>query len=826
MGIVVGALGMIFLVLCTLGWLPPRLQAAPAGAAPSIDNRPAAPTVLIEALYYDGYETREPDEAFRLVNAGTSAADIGGWAVTDGVSAVTFPPGTILAKGHAIWCAKQARAFARQFGFPPDFEVDASDPEIPDMGGTWPGFANHGDECLLLDPESQIRDALVYEGGDTSVGGWSGAAVQPWTPSSSFAAEGQILYRKRQQATGLPVPDTGTAADWAQDPEDHVDGRRVLFPGWDLDRFFFTQQVTEDATLTVAVAPDNLYGAVRELLANAGQSIQIEAYSLRSRELADILLERLGDGVRVTLLLEGAPAFEGVTSQEKWIVKRLHEAGAQVLFMINDNERSVYDRYKYQHAKLLIVDGDTVLVGSENLTPTGMPADDKSNGTAGRRGVALITDAPGVVERIQAVFDADADPSHHVDVVGCEGAPDLCTPSAGFEPEFTPDWLTYTVPFPMPQAWRGTFSFEVVQSPENSLRVHDGLLGLVGRAGPGDTILVQQLEERVHWGPSDGRPETDPNPRLEAYLDAARRGASVRILLDSYFDQDGDNARTQAYLLPVAGAEGLDLRVRLANPTYLGLHSKMILADIGGRGHVHVGSLNGSEVSAKANREVALQVQSDEAYHYLKSVFDHDWRSAAPAVHVPLIISGYQLPAAAGHLLLSEVYYGTVPEKEWVELYNPTGQPVDLSTYKISDAADKRDFEGAYGFPPGTTIQPGQVLVVAVTAAGFQEDFPGAVADFEMLDTESGVPDLPKYTAWGRGDWGLRNAGDQVLLLKVGDGAVDVVVYGDAAFPGVVPHPGVVYGHSLERDPIWLDTDDCSSDFRDWPYPSPGNLPR
>jgi hypothetical protein len=55
---------------------------------------------------------------------------------------------------------------------------------------------------------------------------------------------------------------------------------------------------------------------------------------------------------------------------------------------------------------------------------------------------------------------------------------------------------------------------------------------------------------------------------------------------------------------------------------------------------------------------------------------------------------------------------------------------------------------------------------------------------------------------------------------------VDVVVYGDAAFPGVVPHPGVVYGHSLERDPIWLDTDDCSSDFRDWPYPSPGNLPR
>jgi hypothetical protein len=116
--------------------------------------------------------------------------------------------------------------------------------------------------------------------------------------------------------------------------------------------------------------------------------------------------------------------------------------------------------------------------------------------------------------------------------------------------------------------------------------------------------------------------------------------------------------------------------------------------------------------------------------------------------------------------------------------------------------------------------------VLTVTAAGFHEDFSGLAADFEMLDTDSSVPDLHRHTAWGRGDWGLRNEGDQVLLLDRGDQVVDVVVYGDAAFPDVAPHPGVVYGHSLERDPIWLDTDDCSRDFRDWPYPSPGNLPR
>jgi hypothetical protein len=48
-------------------------------------------------------------------------------------------------------------------------------------------------------------------------------------------------------------------------------------------------------------------------------------------------------------------------------------------------------------------------------------------------------------------------------------------------------------------------------------------------------VNCDQMYERVHWGPSNASPETDPNPRLEAILNAARRGATVRILLDSHF---------------------------------------------------------------------------------------------------------------------------------------------------------------------------------------------------------------------------------------------------------------------------------------------------
>jgi len=101
----------------------------------------------------------------------------------------------------------------------------------------------------------------------------------------------------------------------------------------------------------------------------------------------------------------------------------------------------------------------------------------------------------------------------------------------------------------------------------------------------------------------------------------------VRILLDGFFDH-GENAQTVAYLNQIAQAEALDLQARLGNPAGQGLHNKMILATAGPRRWVHVGSLNGSEASAKLNRELALQVESAPMYEYLATVFWRDWAGA------------------------------------------------------------------------------------------------------------------------------------------------------------------------------------------------------
>ena len=107
-----------------------------------------------------------------------------------------------------------------------------------------------------------------------------------------------------------------------------------------------------------------------------------------------------------------------------------------------------------------------------------------------------------------------------------------------------------------------------------------------------------------------------------------RRGASVRILLDRFFDDPRDprsNTATCITLNAVAAAEGLDLVCRTGNPTGLGIHNKMALVRLNGADYVHVGSLNGTEVSHKLNRELALQFRSQDAYAYLAWVFGWDW---------------------------------------------------------------------------------------------------------------------------------------------------------------------------------------------------------
>jgi hypothetical protein len=416
-----------------------------------------------------------------------------------------------------------------------------------------------------------------------------------------------------------------------------------------------------------------------------------------------------------------------------------------------------------------------------------------------------------------AVFEADCDPANHADVSmwGPENVLGYGAPPPDFTPKHSADWVTYTIQVSQTATITGS-EFELVTSPENALRSTGALLGLVGRAGAGDAVYVEQLYEHREWGDN---PTDDPNPRLEAYIAAARRGAKVRILLNG-----GDfgieefsftkNVNAAAYVNEIAQAEGLDLSAHLGDPTEYGIHNKMVLVDLGGEDkYTHVGSINGSETSNKINREMALQVRSAALFDYLYTAFDYDWSHQPPQ----------------GHLLISEVMYnpnGQDAGLEWIEIYNPTTEDVDLSGWYLGDVGPSGEYgSGLYRFPSGAVLVAEGVIAVAHQAQDVT-----FTPDYEFLvdpnRDDGAVPNMSPAGSWDGFGLALGNAGDEVLLLDADGAPVDVVTYGDGDYPGVTPHPGVSgQGHSLERRPPREDTDDCSQDFFDRYPPTPGTLP-
>ncbi len=551
--------------------------------------------ILIDAVLYDGYELNDADEAVYLINIGTSSADLSGWKLTDNTSSAIFPPGSFTDAGEGIWVTRNAAAFRTQFGFDAEYESADSDPLIPGLDGSWPGFSNVGDEVVLLNSEGQIIDVLVYEGGLSTQSGWTGPALSPYTVSGLFGEEGQILYRKRNSETGLPAADTDSAADWAQSKDDIYGGRKIRYPGWAVDEFFFNSSHVGNAGVKIAISPDNSFQFLSSEIAGAETSIYIETHTFRSYAVAQSLVDAAKRGVEVIVLLEGAPVG-GLADSVRLNCQLLEEVQGQCWFMISDGTQRIQDRYRYLHSKFMIIDGRKAIISSENLSPSSHPDDSKSDGTMGQRGVLVATDAPGIVEGLQSVWEADFDPRNHQDLLRwSEEHPVFGAPPAGTEPITVTGGTEYSVRFPAYKQISDAREFIIEQSPENSLRRDQGTMAVLKKAGSGDVILAQQLAEDPHWGPGSSGRAQDPNPRLEAMIAAAQRGAKVLLLLDGFYDFDGENKETCNFLNQIAKQDQLDLACMLANPAGEGIHNKMILFKINGKGYVHIGSITSGE---------------------------------------------------------------------------------------------------------------------------------------------------------------------------------------------------------------------------------------
>jgi len=341
----------------------------------------------------------------------------------------------------------------------------------------------------------------------------------------------------------------------------------------------------EPGRVRAFVLPDAPTLAVTRVRA-ADRRILLAGYTFSSSAVTDALVAAASRNVTVRVLVDGGPVG-GMSARMARRLDRLAATGIEVRVLAGERAR-----YGFHHAKYAVVD-DRALVTTENWKPSG-------TGGHGSRGWGVVTGQPGLVHGLAATFRADA--GWHDAVPWREASADLTTVSGG-----VPANESYPRRFD-PRRVR-VEGAQLLVAPDNAERA---VVELVGNAT--ESIRVEQV--------SVG---TRRQPFLRAALDAARGGATVRVLLSGAWYVREDNRNVTAYLNERAREEGLDLEARVADPRgrYGKIHAKGVVVD-GDR--VLLGSLNWNNYSTRENREVAVVLEGEEPARYFGRVFRADWR--------------------------------------------------------------------------------------------------------------------------------------------------------------------------------------------------------
>jgi hypothetical protein len=132
--------------------------------------------------------------------------------------------------------------------------------------------------------------------------------------------------------------------------------------------------------------------------------------------------------------------------------------------------------------------------------------------------------------------------------------------------------------------------------------------------------------------------------------------------------------------------------------------------------------------------------------------------------------------------VINEIMYNassSTNSEDWIELYNPNDFSVDISNWVFKDANNTHEFL----IPSGSSIAPGQYIILTKALALFNSTYPNLSAD--------------KYGDFGAGTngFGLSNTGELIRLYSNYGTLIDSVIY-DEASPWPTQANG--FGPSLE----------------------------
>jgi len=484
-----------------------------------------------------------------VVLNGTGSLD--GITVSDGEGGFRFPAGTVI--NGQITVARDALAFERSHGQLPNYEWYDYSKDVPDViSGDKIRMANAHDELILYDHGKIVQSVS-------------------W-PLDVPCREGQVHYL-----------------------EQGVWDRRPLLIG----QSRFLPKTFKNVTITAFVSPDCSSEVFLQAAASARQNLFANVYEFSSPVLARALIDARQRGVEVSVLIEGGPVG-GITKEEKALIWTVNQSGIPVYQMATVGDRKA--PYRFDHAKYVVIDGQAVVLSSENFKSSGFP----QKGMSGNRGWGVYIEDALLAQYFEAVYRSDISRINSVPDTGSYGAPESAT-SVPYTVEFSPRRFSDTTVTP-------------VIAPDTSYLILD---------------LLNNAQETIDIEQAYITNETTftLNPYLGAAINASRRGVHVRVLLDAYWynvEDEKDNDEMVALINRIAATEAIPLEGRCADLESNNLekiHNKGVIVD---NRSVLVSSINWNSNSPNFNREAGVIIEDRAVAGYFKEVFDDDWQPVRP----------------------------------------------------------------------------------------------------------------------------------------------------------------------------------------------------
>lgn len=522
--------------------------------------------VFIKELYYNCYPNRN-NEYICIYNAG-GKTNLDEWYITNTPHKRADEQNKIILNfeidvNESIYITQNGGSFEKEAGFNPDFEYyDCS--SIPNLERKGKFIlSNEGGVVCLKDRYNHTIDVVVY-GNASFHEGWTGKGI-------TGVKQGVVLRRN-------DAIDTNTSKDWENNRTYKIG--QSDFKAW---------HGKADRAIAFC-SPDCSFDVIANELKDASKLL-INMYIFTNPFIAKILNE---SDAEIKIYLDGN-VYGGIPLEEKYIAYMLDKK-AEVRFMLSNEKEGIYKRYRYNHAKYVVINDKKCIIESANWAKSGIPIDN----SYGNREWGIVIEDENLSKALATVFYYDWNPLFQDSVEFNESSL-----THGKPKNFT---ISYFIPKGNYKAKFSPFCIEdrlnvtLIEAPDNA---ENEILNLLADAKK--EILVQQAYIEKEWN-------NGLNPFLKELIKKNESGVAVKLILDGTYET---NRERNGEIINFLKSKGIE-----AKYGKICIHNKGVIVD--GK-KVLISSINWGENSVRRNREIGVIVENDEIAEYFRSIFYYDW---------------------------------------------------------------------------------------------------------------------------------------------------------------------------------------------------------